>query len=113
VVAGVVQAPELLSDLKAWIARARIAARTVVNRDIIFLYWQIGQEILARQKELGWGASDLTHGQPPCRHLRLPEHGIRNEGDRRPIAIEATEMMRLGQRDRCIWVSVTVASGSA
>jgi hypothetical protein len=112
VVAGVVQAPELLSDLEARIARARIATRTAVSREIIFLYWRIGQEKLARQKELGWGASDLTHGQPLCRHLRLPEHGIRNDGDWRPIAIEATEMMHLGQRDRCMSVSAIVACGS-
>ncbi len=63
---------ELLSDLKNRIARARIAARTAVNREIIFLYWQIGQEILARQKELGWGAKVIDRLSADLRHA-FPE----------------------------------------
>ena len=63
---------ELLSDLKSRIARARIAARTAVNREIIFLYWQIGQEILARQKELGWGAKVIDRLSADLRHA-FPE----------------------------------------
>jgi predicted nuclease of restriction endonuclease-like (RecB) superfamily len=63
---------ELLSDLKNRIARARIAARTAVNREIIFLYWQIGHEILARQKELGWGAKVIDRLSVDLRHA-FPE----------------------------------------
>lgn len=48
--------PRLLDALKAHIGEARVRAAASVNGELIALYWQIGQEILMRQKEAGWGA---------------------------------------------------------
>jgi predicted nuclease of restriction endonuclease-like (RecB) superfamily len=48
--------PQLLQALKTRIRDARVRAASSVNGELIALYWQIGQEILLRQKEAGWGS---------------------------------------------------------
>jgi predicted nuclease of restriction endonuclease-like (RecB) superfamily len=45
-----------LADLKTRIQTAQIRAALAVNRELVLLYWQIGQDILQRQAEQGWGA---------------------------------------------------------
>lgn len=45
-----------LRNLKERISEAQVRAALTVNRELILLYWQIGQEILMRQEDLGWGA---------------------------------------------------------
>jgi len=45
-----------LSDLKFRIHTAQQRAALAVNRELVLLYWQIGQDILKRQAEQGWGA---------------------------------------------------------
>lgn len=45
-----------LTDLKDRIHHAQQRASLAVNRELIQLYWQIGQDILQRQAEQGWGA---------------------------------------------------------
>lgn len=45
-----------LADLKGRIHIAQQRATLAVNRELVLLYWQIGQDILARQAEQGWGA---------------------------------------------------------
>lgn len=47
---------ELLISLKQRIRTSQIRAALAVNRELIILYWQIGQEILLRQSQQGWGA---------------------------------------------------------
>lgn len=47
---------EFLRDLKERIRRAQIRAALAVNRELVLLYWQIGQEILYRQQQQGWGS---------------------------------------------------------
>ncbi|MDI7247568.1 MAG: PDDEXK nuclease domain-containing protein [Bacillota bacterium] len=47
---------ELLEDLKQRIRTARVRAALMVNRELVLLYWQIGQTILHRQAKEGWGA---------------------------------------------------------
>lgn len=47
---------QLLARLKNQIRTAQTRAAAAVNQELISLYWQIGQEILARQKQEGWGA---------------------------------------------------------
>ena len=47
---------EFLQSLKQRISNAQIKAALAVNRELILLYWQIGREILERQKAQGWGA---------------------------------------------------------
>jgi predicted nuclease of restriction endonuclease-like (RecB) superfamily len=46
---------EFLGYLKQQIQRAQITAATALNRELILLYWTIGQEILTRQAAEGWG----------------------------------------------------------
>ncbi|HEY9695861.1 MAG TPA: PDDEXK nuclease domain-containing protein [Trichocoleus sp.] len=45
-----------LQDLKERIRSAQVRAALAVNRELVLLYWQIGQEILTRQQQQGWGA---------------------------------------------------------
>lgn len=44
-----------LSNLKNRIRRAQVKAAIAVNEEMITLYWEIGQEILDRQKQQGYG----------------------------------------------------------
>jgi predicted nuclease of restriction endonuclease-like (RecB) superfamily len=46
----------LLAGLKGRIAAARLKAALAVNSELILLYWQIGHDILRRQRDEGWGA---------------------------------------------------------
>jgi predicted nuclease of restriction endonuclease-like (RecB) superfamily len=45
-----------LGDVKARIRAAQVKAALSVNRELIVLYWTIGQDILSRQERQGWGA---------------------------------------------------------
>jgi predicted nuclease of restriction endonuclease-like (RecB) superfamily len=45
-----------LSDLKTRIRAAQVQAALAINRELVLLYWQIGQDILTRQQQQGWGA---------------------------------------------------------
>ncbi|MBZ9713456.1 PDDEXK nuclease domain-containing protein [Deinococcus multiflagellatus] len=47
---------ELLGDLKAHIHSAQTRAALAVNRELVVLYWRLGQAILYRQGQAGWGA---------------------------------------------------------
>ena len=72
---GKAVAPEgyqaLLGDLKERIRAAQVRAALSVNRELILLYWQIGQAIRERQETHGWGtqvidrlSTDLRHAFP-------------------------------------------------
>lgn len=45
-----------LAELKTRIHSAQQRAALAVNRELVLLYWQMGQDILARQAQQGWGA---------------------------------------------------------
>ena len=45
-----------LKDLKERVRTAQLRASLAVNRELVLLCWSIGRDILARQKEQGWGA---------------------------------------------------------
>ena len=47
---------EFIETLKKDIQRTQIKAALAINRELVLLYWRIGNGILAKQKELGWGA---------------------------------------------------------
>ncbi len=49
-----------LSDLKERIRSAQIKAALAVNHELIVLYWQLGREILQREKTEGWGSKVIT-----------------------------------------------------
>ena len=62
------------TEMKNRIQTAHIAAGRAVNRELVLLYWDIGQGIVERQKGLGWGdavvenfASDLRAEFPDVR----------------------------------------------
>lgn len=46
----------LLQELKTQINTSRIKAHLAVNKEMIHLYWNIGNQILKRQKSEGWGS---------------------------------------------------------
>lgn len=46
-----------LASVKKEIQTSRIKAARAVNRELIALYWKIGEMIVKKQKELGWGKS--------------------------------------------------------
>lgn len=65
-----------LAELKVRIQDARQRASLSVNRELVLLYWQIGQDILARQQREGWGskvierlAQDLRRAFPAMKGL--------------------------------------------
>ncbi len=45
-----------LQRLKERITHAQARAALAVNRELVLLYWQLGREILERQRRHGWGA---------------------------------------------------------
>jgi predicted nuclease of restriction endonuclease-like (RecB) superfamily len=47
---------EWLAELKTRIHQAQHSATRAVNRELVWLYWCIGCDILERQAEQGWGA---------------------------------------------------------
>jgi len=46
----------ILAELKDQIRSARIKAALAVNRELVLLYWRIGERILRQQQEEGWGS---------------------------------------------------------
>jgi len=48
---------ELLAGIKQRISTAQVRAHLAVSRELNLLYWQIGQDIVVRQKLEGWGKS--------------------------------------------------------
>ncbi len=59
---------EFIETLKADIGRTQVKAALAVNRELVLLYWRIGNGILAKQRELGWGAKVV---EQISRDLRL------------------------------------------
>src|SRR5579875_1455667 len=47
---------KFLAELKDRIRHAQLRAALSVNRELVLLYWSVGRDILARQKDRGWGA---------------------------------------------------------
>lgn len=47
---------KFIDELKSQIKASRIKAHLAVNRELILLYYKIGQAILEKQKEESWGA---------------------------------------------------------
>lgn len=46
----------LLQDLKQRVRDAQLRASISVNRELVLLYWRIGQDILTRQDSEHWGS---------------------------------------------------------
>ena len=52
---------DFLRSLKERIRHVQVRAALAVNNELILLYWQMGREILSRQKQEGWGAKVIEH----------------------------------------------------
>lgn len=63
---------DFLHTLKEQIRTAQVRAALAVNRELILLYWQIGREILDRQRRQGWGAKVIEKLSVDLRH-EFPE----------------------------------------
>ncbi|MFE4108701.1 DUF1016 N-terminal domain-containing protein [Almyronema epifaneia] len=57
----------MLNKLKSRIRSAQIKAAIAVNRELMLLYWHIGQEILMRQQQEGQGSKVIDR---PSKELR-------------------------------------------
>lgn len=51
---------DFLSGLKERIRSAQIRAALAVNQELIHLYWQIGNDILQRERNEGWGSKVIN-----------------------------------------------------
>ena len=67
---------ELLDSIKRTLAAGQLRAARAVNNVLVETYWQIGQDIVARQQEQRWGArvierlsADLRTAHPGVRGL--------------------------------------------
>lgn len=67
-----------LQNIKQDIQTSRVKAALAVNKELILLYWRIGNGILERQRNLGWGArvieqlaQDLKHSFPEMKGFSL------------------------------------------
>lgn len=66
----------LFEEIRGRIRAAQVRVTFAVNRELVSLYWQIGREILVRQRDSGWGAkvvdrlaADLRREFPQMRGL--------------------------------------------
>ena len=66
----------LLATIKERIYSAQVRATVAVNQELVSLYWGIGREIVARQRQEGWGkniiprlAKDLSSQFPEMKGL--------------------------------------------
>ena len=53
--------PQLFDDIKSRIRSAQVKAALSVNRELIALYWDIGEAIVQRQQTDGWGRAVIEH----------------------------------------------------
>ncbi|MCL1469317.1 PDDEXK nuclease domain-containing protein [Argonema antarcticum] len=52
---------DFLRELKERIRNAQVRAALSINHELVLLYWQIGQDILNRQQQQGWGGKVIEH----------------------------------------------------
>jgi predicted nuclease of restriction endonuclease-like (RecB) superfamily len=63
-----------LTEIKERVRSARLRAASAANRELLLGYWEIGDEILRRQREEGWGAKVI---EQLAKDLKLAFPGIR------------------------------------
>ena len=76
---------EFVTSLKDKIRSAQVKAAFSVNRELIQLYWQIGNEILTRQDAEGWGAKIID---------RLSRDLLREFPDMKGFSVRNLKYMR-------------------
>ena len=61
-----------MAAIKQRVQTAQVRAAVAVNRELLLLYWQIGRDILRRQREEGWGAK-VTNRLAADLHAAFPD----------------------------------------
>ena len=67
---------EFLADLKELIYSERLKAGAEINRRLVTLYWQIGQNILIKQKQNSWGAKIIDKLSQDLQRANLEMSGL-------------------------------------
>jgi predicted nuclease of restriction endonuclease-like (RecB) superfamily len=77
-ITGTAEYNELLDSIKRTLTSGQLRAARAVNNILIQTYWQIGKEIVGRQRDQGWGArvierlsTDLRTANPDMRGLSV------------------------------------------
>ena len=60
---------EFLREVKERIHIAQVRAAVAVSRELMALYWQIGQGLTERQEQQGWGRGRCGGLPPTCKSL--------------------------------------------
>jgi predicted nuclease of restriction endonuclease-like (RecB) superfamily len=62
---------KLVREIKSYIASARVKAALALNKEVIRMYWQLGQYLAEKRKTTNWGdklldqvSKDLNHAFP-------------------------------------------------
>ena len=82
--------PHWRDEIISLIERSKLQAVLNVNKEMLALYWNIGCDILRKQKELGWGTQVIKQLSQDLRH-RFPEddgYSERNLGYMKQFAAE-------------------------
>lgn len=90
---------DLIRNLKQEISQARVRAHLAVNKEMISLYWTIGNQILERQQQEGWGTKVIENISNDLRQ-EFPEMtglSYQNISYMRQFAIEYTDRLFLQQ----------------
>ena len=66
---SIVEYTELLRDIKTQVLSSQVKAITSVNRELIVLYWNIGNAIIKKQKREGWGAKVINRLEVDLKNL--------------------------------------------
>ncbi|MCP4675713.1 MAG: DUF1016 domain-containing protein, partial [Deltaproteobacteria bacterium] len=113
-----------LTEIKDRIQTAQVRANLAVNRELVALYWQIGQMISERQEHEGWGArvidrlaQDLKNELPAVKGFSARNmRRMRQFYDEYPLLKGiAKELQRTEINDKKIWpqLEAKIAESSA
>ena len=81
---------ELLKQVKAQVADSQIKAVSATNKEMLLLYWKLGNLILINQSHRGWGSKviDLLSGDLKKELPKLNGFSVRNLKYMRKFALE-------------------------
>jgi hypothetical protein len=65
-----------LTDLKVSIRRSQIKASIRINTELLYLYWELGKDIVTRQMESTWGSGFLEQLSRDLRSEFPDMHGF-------------------------------------
>lgn len=77
---------DLLSEIKTRVRQAQHHAALAANAEMLYLYWDIGRLIVARQKQEGWGAGVIPRLAADLKNELPEEKGFSERNIGRMIA---------------------------